>query len=82
MSGMTSCKLACARQVCSPLTHEHESVWRQVMEEGERLSKKQLAQESTIKKLRTQIKEGDLAKNEVVTNLAIERQKVHIPLHP
>ena len=48
----------------------------QVMEEGERLSKKQLAQENTIKKLRAQVKEGEAARMEVATNLTMERQKV------
>lgn len=44
------------------------------MEEGERLSKKQLAQESTIKKLRTQAKELGAEKGKLAADLAAERQ--------
>lgn len=60
--------------------HHDESIggMGQVMEEGERLSKKQLAQESSIKKLRAQLKEQDLAKTELATSLTIERNKVHM----
>ncbi len=34
------------------------SIFTQVMEEGEKLSKKQLAQETTIKRLRAQVRRG------------------------
>ena len=50
------------------------------MEEGEQLSKKQLAQEVTIRKLRAQLKDGDLVKADVATNLTLERQKVEAAL--
>lgn len=46
------------------------------MEEGERLSKKQLAQESTIKKLRAELAEVRSEKGSASASLAVERQKV------
>jgi hypothetical protein len=52
------------------------SVRLQVMEEGERLSKKQLAQESTIKKLRAELAEVRSEKGSASASLAAERQKV------
>jgi hypothetical protein len=48
----------------------------QVMEEGERLSKKQLAQENTIKKLRSQLEEMRSEKGATAGTLAAERAKV------
>lgn len=48
----------------------------QVMEEGERLSKKQLAQENTIKKLRAQLEEARADKGSAAASLAGERSKV------
>ncbi len=48
----------------------------QVMEEGERLSKKQLAQENTIKKLRAELAEARSEKGSTSASLASERQKV------
>ncbi len=48
----------------------------QVMEEGERLSKKQLAQENTIKKLRSQLEEVKAEKGATAGTLAAERAKV------
>ena len=47
----------------------------QVMEEGERLSKKQLAQENTIKKLRAELAEARSDKGSTSASLAAERQK-------
>lgn len=47
----------------------------QVMEEGEKLSKKQLAQESLIKKLRQEIQDLIVAKTGVASSLASERQR-------
>ena len=46
------------------------------MEEGERLSKKQLAQESTIKKLRAELAEVRSEKGSASASLSAERQKV------
>ncbi len=48
----------------------------QVMEEGERLSKKQLAQESTIKKLRAGLKEAGEARAAQDAALASERTRL------
>ena len=45
------------------------------MAEGEQLSKKQLAQESTMKKLRQHVKDAELSRNELAADLAVERQK-------
>jgi hypothetical protein len=45
------------------------------MEEGEKLSKKQLAQENTMKKLRQEIQDLILQKSGVSTSLTQERQK-------
>jgi hypothetical protein len=46
------------------------------MEEGERLSKRQLAQENTIKKLRAQLEEARAEKAASAATLATERSKV------
>ncbi len=55
----------------------------QVMEEGERLSKKQLAQENTIKKLRAELTEARSEKGSTSASLASERQKVsNASAHP
>ena len=48
----------------------------QVMEEGERLSKKQLAQESTIKKLRAQVEEARTRNGEAGAAVAVERNRL------
>ena len=48
----------------------------QFAKEGEELSKKQLALESSAKKLRAQQKEGDLARKDLETKLLMEQQKV------
>jgi hypothetical protein len=50
------------------------------MEEGERLSKKQLAQENTIKKLRKDLEETRAEKTASSAGLATERNKVRCPL--
>lgn len=54
------------------------------MEEGERLSKKQLAQENTIKKLRAQLEELRSEKGTTAGTLAAEQAKVStpVPFHP
>ena len=52
----------------------------QVMEEGERLSKKQMAQENTIKKLRGELAELRSEKGSSSASLAAERQKVRTRL--
>ncbi len=51
----------------------------QVMEEGERLSKKQLTQENTIKKLRAELTELRSEKGSTSASLLAERQKVTLP---
>lgn len=48
----------------------------QVMAEGEQLSKKQLAQENTIKKLRQQLKEAEFSRKELAAQAGVERQRV------
>ena len=48
----------------------------QVMAEGELLSKKQLAQESSMKKLRQHIKDVELSRKELAADLSVEREKV------
>lgn len=48
----------------------------QVMAEGELLSKKQLAQESTMKKLRQHVKDAELSRQELAANLTLERQRL------
>lgn len=48
----------------------------QVMEEGERLSKKQLAQESTIKKLRASMNEAAEQRASLESALASERSRL------
>lgn len=49
---------------------------RQVMEEGEALSRKQLAQESTIRKLRVAAKEAAEARATVEATLASEQRRL------
>ena len=46
------------------------------MAEGELLSKRQLAQESTMKKLRQHIKDVELSRKELAADLTMEREKV------
>jgi hypothetical protein len=50
------------------------------MAEGELLSKKQLAQESTMKKLRQHVKDAELSRNELAADLAVERQRAEVAL--
>ena len=50
----------------------------QVMEEGGRLSKKQLTQENTIKKLRAELTELRSEKGSTSASLLAERQKVRL----
>lgn len=57
-------------------TESEDPASLQVMEEGERLSKKQLAQENTIKKLRSQLEEARNEKTASSASLAAERSKV------
>ena len=54
---------------------------RQVMEEGERLSKKQLTQESTIKKLRATGKEVAADKARLEAQLAQDQQQLATTRH-
>ena len=54
---------------------------RQVMEEGERLSKKQLAQESTIKKLRVSSKEVAAEKSRLEAQLAQDQGQLATTRH-
>ena len=54
---------------------------RQVMEEGERLSKKQLAQESTIKKLRATSKEVAAEKARLEAQLAQDQGQLAAMRH-
>lgn len=48
----------------------------QFAKEGEELSKKQLALESSTKKLRAQLKEAEQSCKDTETNLLIQRQQV------
>ena len=52
----------------------------QFAREGEELSKKQAALESSTKKLRSQLKDAEHARKETETSLLIEQQKVGRPL--
>ncbi|XP_026437464.1 golgin candidate 5-like [Papaver somniferum] len=58
------------------LLKEKDEIITQVMAEGEELSKKQAAQESTIRKLRAQIREFEEEKKGLVTKLQGEEHKV------
>ncbi|KAK9829150.1 hypothetical protein WJX72_004204 [[Myrmecia] bisecta] len=58
------------------LLKEKDGIIAQVMEEGEKLSKKQLAQESTIRKLRMQLKELEGAKLDAEGRAAAEATKI------
>ncbi|KAJ7963024.1 golgin candidate 5 [Quillaja saponaria] len=58
------------------LLKEKDEIITQVMAEGEELSKKQAAQESTIRKLRAQIRELEEEKKGLVTKLQVEENKV------
>ncbi|XP_030525334.1 golgin candidate 5 [Rhodamnia argentea] len=57
------------------LLKEKDEIINQVMAEGEELSKKQAAQESTIRKLRAQIREFEEEKKGLTTKLQVEENK-------
>ncbi|XP_065866148.1 golgin candidate 5 [Euphorbia lathyris] len=58
------------------LLKEKDEIINQVMAEGEELSRKQASQESTIRKLRAQIRELEEEKKGVTTKLQVEENKV------
>ncbi|GAB4842243.1 hypothetical protein Ancab_012209 [Ancistrocladus abbreviatus] len=58
------------------LLKEKDEIISQVMAEGEELSKKQAAQEATIRKLRAQIRELEEEKKGLLTKLQVEENKV------
>ncbi|KAI7748649.1 hypothetical protein M8C21_012449, partial [Ambrosia artemisiifolia] len=58
------------------LLKEKDEIITQVMAEGEELSKKQAAQEATIRKLRAQIREFEDEKKGLTTKLQVEENKV------
>ncbi|XP_019425040.1 PREDICTED: golgin candidate 5-like isoform X2 [Lupinus angustifolius] len=58
------------------LLKEKDEIITQVMAEGEELSKKQAAQESTIRKLRAQVRELEEEKKGLATQLQVEENKV------
>lgn len=58
------------------LLKEKDEIINQVMAEGEELSKKQAAQESTIRKLRAQIREFEEEKKGLMTKVQVEENKV------
>lgn len=60
------------------LLKEKDEIINQVMAEGEELSKKQAAQESTIRKLRAQIREFEEEKKGLTTKLQVEENKAEI----
>lgn len=58
------------------LLKEKDEFIKQVMDEGEQLSKKQAAQESQIRKLRAQVRELEEEKKGLLTKLEVEESKV------
>ncbi|XP_038713716.1 golgin candidate 5 [Tripterygium wilfordii] len=58
------------------LLKEKDEIITQVMAEGEELSKKQAAQEATMRKLRAQIRELEEEKKGLTTKLQVEENKV------
>ncbi|GAU10985.1 hypothetical protein TSUD_112780 [Trifolium subterraneum] len=58
------------------LLKEKDEIINQVMAEGEELSKKQATQESTIRKLRAQIRDLEEEKKGLTTKLQVEENKV------
>ncbi|XP_072970759.1 golgin candidate 5 [Typha angustifolia] len=58
------------------LLKEKDEIISQVMAEGEELSKKQAAQEATIRKLRAQIREFEEEKQKLNSKLQVEETKV------
>ncbi|GJT32669.1 golgin candidate 5 [Tanacetum coccineum] len=64
------------RSDATALLKEKDEIITQVMAEGEELSKKQAVQESTIRKLRAQIREIEEEKKGMINKLQIEENKV------
>ncbi|KAG5229185.1 golgin candidate [Salix suchowensis] len=60
------------------LLKEKDEIINQVMAEGEELSKKQAVQESTIRKLRAQMRELEEEKKGLMTKVQVEENKVEI----
>ncbi|XP_020579363.1 golgin candidate 5 isoform X2 [Phalaenopsis equestris] len=63
------------RSDAAALLKEKDEIITQVMAEGEELSKKQAAQESTIRKLRAQIREMEEEKQRIYSKLQVEEAK-------
>lgn len=63
------------RSDAAALLKEKDDIITQVMAEGEGLSKKQAAQESTIRKLRAQIREMEEEKQRISSKLQVEETK-------
>ncbi|KAG0499144.1 hypothetical protein HPP92_003835 [Vanilla planifolia] len=63
------------RSDAAALLKEKDEIITQVMAEGEELSKKQAAQESTIRKLRAQIREMEEEKQRINSKLQVEETK-------
>lgn len=63
------------RSDAAALLKEKDEIISQVMAEGEELSKKQAAQESTIRKLRAQIREMEEEKQRINSKLQVEETK-------
>lgn len=63
------------RSDAAALLKEKDEIITQVMAEGEGLSKKQAAQESTIRKLRAQIREMEEEKQRINSKLQVEETK-------
>ncbi|KAJ4832064.1 hypothetical protein Tsubulata_043704, partial [Turnera subulata] len=64
------------RSDAAALLKEKDEIISQVMAEGEELSKKQAAQEATMRKLRAQIRELEEEKKGLMTKLQVEENKV------
>ncbi|KAL4583884.1 hypothetical protein LXL04_008469 [Taraxacum kok-saghyz] len=64
------------RSDATALLKEKDEIITQVMAEGEMLSKKQAVQESTIRKLRAQIREFDEEKKGLISKIQAEESKV------
>ncbi|CAI9276940.1 unnamed protein product [Lactuca saligna] len=64
------------RSDATALLKEKDDIITQVMEEGEKLSKKQAVQEYTIRKLRAQIREFEEEKKGFISELQAEENKV------
>lgn len=57
------------------LLKEKDEIIKQVMAEGETLSKKQMEMEASIKKLRTQLKEFEVEKERLASRLSVEEAR-------